>query len=238
VTVWTRRDVLGSLGAAVVGIAVPEVRLSAAAPTFSSGAVIRTVLKDYPPDELGGGATLFHEHMSFAPDFFKRFDAATAATRAAAGLPPAPPAAPGLSDLSFMQDLDLMVEELGAARREGIGCIVDGGHPDMGRNIGFLRQLSMRAQMPIVAGAGLYTQPYYPKEISAMSEGPARSSAGQTSRIGSRRRVRRNRVLGRHDSGRAKSVPGHRPRAPGNEPADFHAHGNSWKGGARAARHS
>jgi len=171
VTVWTRRDVLGSLGAAVVGIAVPEVRLSAAAPTFPSGAVIRTVLKDYPPDELGGGATLFHEHMSFAPDFFKRFDAATAATRAAAGLPPAPPAAPGLSDLSFMQDLDLMVEELGAASREGIGCIVDGGHPDMGRNIGFLRQLSMRAQMPIVAGAGLYTQPYYPKEISAMSEG-------------------------------------------------------------------
>ena len=167
-TVWTRRDVLGSLGAAVVGVAMPEVRLSGAAPTFPSGAVIRTVLKDYPPDELGGGATLFHEHMSFAPDFFKRFDAATAATRAAAGLPPA---APGLSDLSFMQDLDLMVEELGAASREGIGCIVDGGHPDMGRNIGFLRQLSMRAQMPIVAGAGLYTQPYYPKEISAMSEG-------------------------------------------------------------------
>jgi len=177
VTVWTRRDVLGSLGAAVVGIAVPEVRLSAAAPTFPSGAVIRTVLKDYPPDELGGGATLFHEHMSFAPDFFKRFDAATAATRAAAGLPPAPPAAPGLSDLSFMQDLDLMVEELGAASREGIGCIVDGGHPDMGRNIGFLRQLSMRAQMPIVAGAGLYTQPYYPKEISAMSEGQIKKAA-------------------------------------------------------------
>jgi len=170
VTAWNRRDVLGSLGAAAVGIAVPEVRLSGAAATFPSGAVIRTVLKDYPPDELGGGATLFHEHMSFAPDFFKRFDEATAATRAAAGLPPAPPAAPGLSDLSFMQDLDLMVEELGAARREGIGCIVDGGHPDMGRNIGFLRQLSMRAQLPIVAGAGLYTQPYYPKEISTMSE--------------------------------------------------------------------
>jgi phosphotriesterase-related protein len=166
---WSRREVFGSLSAAAVGLAIPEV-LSGVAPTFPPGAVIRTVLKDYPPDELGGAATLFHEHMSFAPDFFKRFDEATNATRAANGLPPAPPAAPGLSDVSFMQDLELMVEELTAAKREGIGCIVDGGHPDMGRNFNFLRQLSLRAQMPIVAGAGLYTQPYYPKEISTMSE--------------------------------------------------------------------
>lgn len=169
VPAWSRRDVLGSLGAAAVSLAMPRV-LWGAAPTFPAGAVIRTVLKDSPPEELAGAATLFHEHMSFAPDFFKRFDEATAATRTANGLPPAPPAAPGLSDVSFMQDLDLMVAELTAARREGIGCIVDGGHPDMGRNINFLRQLSLRAQMPIVAGAGLYTQPYYPKEISTMSE--------------------------------------------------------------------
>jgi phosphotriesterase-related protein len=69
-----------------------------------------------------------------------------------------------------MQDLTLMADELTAAKREGIGCIVDGGHPDMGRKIDFLRQLSMKAQMPIVAGAGFYTQPYYAKDISTMSE--------------------------------------------------------------------
>ena len=69
-----------------------------------------------------------------------------------------------------MQNLDLIVEELTAAQRDGIGCIVDGGHPDMGRNINFLRQVSMKSQMPIIAGAGLYTQPYYPRELSGMSE--------------------------------------------------------------------
>jgi phosphotriesterase-related protein len=56
------------------------------------------------------------------------------------------------------------------AKREGIGCIVDGGHPDMGRDISFLRQVSMKSGMPIVAGAGFYTQPFYPKEIATMSE--------------------------------------------------------------------
>jgi phosphotriesterase-related protein len=51
-----------------------------------------------------------------------------------------------------------------------VSCIVDGGHPDMGRDINFLRQLSERSGLPIVAGAGFYTQPFYPKEISTMSE--------------------------------------------------------------------
>jgi phosphotriesterase-related protein len=69
-----------------------------------------------------------------------------------------------------MQDLDLMTEELVTAKREGIGCIVDGSHPDMGRNIDFLKQVSTKSGMPIVAGAGFYTQPFYPKEISTMSE--------------------------------------------------------------------
>src|SRR6202051_3909720 len=75
---------------------------------------------------------------------------------------------PGPNDLSFMQSIDLMVDELTAAKREGVGCIVDGGHPDMGRNVTFLRQLSMRSQMPIVVGGGLYNPPFYPHEISSM----------------------------------------------------------------------
>src|SRR5438105_12284318 len=104
--------------------------------------------------------------MSFAPDTMTRFSAATAATAAANGTTAT--AVP--TDVSFMQNLDLMVEELAAAKREGVGCIADGGHPDMGRSVGFLRQLSMRSQMPIVVGGGLYTQPFYPREISGMSE--------------------------------------------------------------------
>src|SRR5207247_8916070 len=83
------------------------------------------------------------------------------------GPPPAPPASTGPF---FMQDVDLMAEELAIAKREGIACIVDGGHPDMGRDMNFLRQVSMKSGLPIVAGAGFYTQPFYPKEISSMSE--------------------------------------------------------------------
>jgi predicted metal-dependent phosphotriesterase family hydrolase len=40
----------------------------------------------------------------------------------------------------------------------------------MGRDIGWLRQLSLRSGMPIVAGGGFYTQPFYPREIATMSE--------------------------------------------------------------------
>ena len=163
----TRRDAIGMLVTAAAAVALPG-RASAAPPTFPRGSVIRTVLRDYDPEELGGAATLFHEHMSLAPDFLNRFAQYTAATRAAAGLPAAPPAPP--VSLAFMQDLDLMVQEVTAAKREGIGCIVDGGHPDMGRSVAFLRQLSMQSQMPIVAGAGLYTQPFYPAAIATMSE--------------------------------------------------------------------
>jgi phosphotriesterase-related protein len=56
------------------------------------------------------------------------------------------------------------------AKSDGIACIVDGGHADMGRDIAFLRQVSQLSGLPIVAGGGFYTQPFYPREISTMSE--------------------------------------------------------------------
>ncbi len=166
---WTRREMLGSLGAAAATLALPKV-LSADTPTFPAGAVIRTVLRDYAPDQLGGSATLFHEHMSFAPDFLKRFAQYGAETNAAAGLPPPAPANPNDLDLSFMRDAAIMVEELTAAKREGVGCIVDGGHADMGRSVAFLQQVSMKSGLPIVDGTGFYAEPFYPKEIGTMSE--------------------------------------------------------------------
>jgi phosphotriesterase-related protein len=161
----------------------------AAAPTFPKGAVIRTILKDYAPEDLAGAATLFHEHMSFAADFMPRWNQYAFDTRAATAGPGAgraggaagapgggagraggPPPAPAPSGPFFMSDVDLMAEEMAVAKREGIGCIVDGGHPDMGRDINFLRQISTKSGMPIVAGGGFYTQPFYPKEIATMSE--------------------------------------------------------------------
>lgn len=172
-SMWTRREAMGLLGMGLLGCRASTAQ---AAPTFPIGAVIRTVLKDYAPDDLSGGATLFHEHLSFPPDFLPRFINYSAETQAKnrppnAPPPPAPPQAPPPpAGTYFMQDLDLMVEELGIAKKEGIGCIVDGGHPDMGRDIAFLKQLSQRSGMPIVAGAGFYNEPFYPAEIAKMSE--------------------------------------------------------------------
>jgi predicted metal-dependent phosphotriesterase family hydrolase len=53
-----------------------------------------------------------------------------------------------------------------AAAAAGVACIVDAGHPDMGRNFQFLKQLSLKSGMPIIAGTGYYTQPFFPPEIA------------------------------------------------------------------------
>ncbi|HEY2982080.1 MAG TPA: hypothetical protein VGJ22_12930 [Anaerolineales bacterium] len=171
----TRRQALEVLGISAAGAALPK-GVIAQAPAFPKGAIIRTILKDYAPEELAGGATLFHEHMQLAPDFSARFAAATAAARAANGLPAAPPrggggtgvAAPPPPDI--MHNVDLMSAEVAKVKAEGVACIVDGGHADMGRDINFLRQVSLKSGVPIVAGGGFYSQPFYPKEISTMSE--------------------------------------------------------------------
>src|ERR1700681_848411 len=131
---FTRREALELLGMSAAAAAVPTGAFAQAL-TFPKGAVIRTILKDYAPEELAGGATLFHEHMSLAPDFMTRFGAAAAATRDANGSPAggraggagreggaaagggagraggAPPPGP-----DPMRDADLMSEELGIAK--------------------------------------------------------------------------------------------------------------------------
>ena len=170
----TRREALERVAMTAAFAAVAPPTMLAQRPTFPKGAIIRTLLKDYAPEELAGGATLFHEHMSLAPDFNDKFRAATAAGRAANGLPPlqgragGPPAPPPGPDP--MRNVDLMAEELPTAKREGVACIVDGGHPDMGRDLEFVRQASMKSGVPVVAGAGFYAEPFYPKEIATMSE--------------------------------------------------------------------
>jgi phosphotriesterase-related protein len=166
----TRRRALEVWGVCAAAAAVPK-QAFAQQSLFPKGAIIRTILRDFAPEELAGGATLFHEHMQLAPDFYARFFAATAAARAANGLPPIPArggSAPTGPDI--MHDADLMSAEVAKTKAEGVACIVDAGHPDMGRNIDFLRQVSLKSGVPIVAGGGFYSQPFYPKEISTMSE--------------------------------------------------------------------
>ena len=173
----TRRQAFERLGISAAAAAIPRGAF-AQEPTFPKGAIIRALLKDYAPEELAGGATLFHEHMQLATDFNQKFAAATAAARAANGLPPVPARGPaaggnragGPPPPDIMRSVDLMSDEVAKTKSAGVACIVDGGHPDMGRDINFLRQVSMKSGVPIVAGGGFYSQPFYPKEISTMSE--------------------------------------------------------------------
>ena len=149
----TRRQALGLLGAAAFA--------SAAKLEFPKGAIIRTLFKDLSPESLAGGATLFHEHVSLSTAYWHKLITLQAAARGA----PEPPVTP-----YFMEDVDLVADEVGAAKQEGIACIVDAGHADMGRSIDFLKQVSTRSGLPIVASGGYYTHQYYPPEIKTMSE--------------------------------------------------------------------
>jgi phosphotriesterase-related protein len=174
----TRRHALQTLGIGAAAAALPQRGLAQATASlsFPKGAIIRTILKDYAPEELAGGATLFHEHMQLAPDFNVKFAAATAAARAANGLPPVPARGGGgrggpAPGPDIMHDVDLMSAEVSKAARDGnIACIVEAGHAEMGRDISFIRRVAMKSGVPIVVGGGFYNQPFYPKEISTMSE--------------------------------------------------------------------
>jgi phosphotriesterase-related protein len=174
----TRRQALELFGIGAAAAALPQSAFSQAT-EFPKGAVIRTILKDYAPEELAGGATLFHEHLQLGTDFNARFAAAGAAVRAANGLPPTPArggggggggGARGAAPPDIMHDVDLMSAEVAKVKDAGVACIVDAGHPDSGRDAEFLRQVSMKSGVPVVVGGGFYTQPWYPKEIATMSE--------------------------------------------------------------------
>jgi phosphotriesterase-related protein len=167
-----RRELLCMSSAACASAVLPF-GVSAQQPSFPSGAVIRTLFRDYAPDELAGGATLFHEHLSLGPDFNDRFRAAAAAVLEARGAPPAarpagpPPAATGADP---MRDVALMAEELGSAERDGVACIVDAGLEGTGMDLSFIREAARLSGLPIVKGAGFYTEPFYPERVATMTE--------------------------------------------------------------------
>ena len=107
-----------------------------------SDAIIRTVLADITPDTITG-VTLFHEHLSIrlSPD------------------------RPSATD-----DVDNVVREIRTAAAEGVGCIVDGGHPDMGRDLDAVRRVANETDVHVVAAGGYYMQRFYPPEIETNDE--------------------------------------------------------------------
>jgi len=169
----TRRDALQMVGVSAVAMAVAPMPTRAQAPVFPERAVIRTLFKDYAPEELAGGATLFHEHLSLGEDFGARFRAASQAVLAAQGITvPAtgtapPPAPPGPDP---MRNVELMAQELRDAQHDGVACIVDASLEGAGMDLKFIRDAARMSGLPIIKGAGFYTQPFYPKAVATMSE--------------------------------------------------------------------
>ena len=168
----TRREALQIVGGGAAAAAFPRAAFAQSA-IFPKGAIIRTLFKDYAPEELAGGATLFHEHLSLGADFSDRFRAASAAVLAAQGALPAqrpagpPPAPPGTDP---MRDVSLMTEELRTAHRDGVACIVDAGLEGAGMDLAFIREAAKKSGLPVVKGAGFYTEPFYPKQVATLSE--------------------------------------------------------------------
>jgi phosphotriesterase-related protein len=157
----TRREALAILGAGAGLVVLPELdgtsaiasaqRGGSTRVTFPKGAVIRTLFKDVPPDQLTG-TILFHEHLSIDLPAFGR----------PANAPPPPP--PPTSNVQ------LIVDEVKAAQADGVVCIVDGGHADMKRKLENLKDISTRTGMPVVASGGYYMERVYPPEVTAKSE--------------------------------------------------------------------
>jgi phosphotriesterase-related protein len=144
----TRREAMGLLGTGIAaGVATRWSGVLAAQaparPVFPNGAIIRTILKDLPPDALASGPSLFHEHLSM------RY--------------------PVGATSHFTDDVDLMIEEAKLAKADGIAAIVDGGHADMNRSVDALKRISTESGLPIVVSGGYYMQRSYPADIATKS---------------------------------------------------------------------
>ena len=108
----------------------------------TAGTVVRTVLGDISPDAING-VTLFHEHLSIQLSPDRRFGT---------------------------DDVDHVVREIRIAAEEGVGCIVDGGHPDMRRDMDAVLRVANETDVHVVASGGYYMERYYPPEIATTSE--------------------------------------------------------------------
>jgi hypothetical protein len=71
-TLQNRRDIIRLIGASAAAAFAHSLGAAERQLQFAKGAIIRTVLKDVPPEALAGGTTLFHEHLSVGPDFMPK----------------------------------------------------------------------------------------------------------------------------------------------------------------------
>jgi phosphotriesterase-related protein len=136
---------------------------SAVTATFPKGSIIRTILKDIPPDQLPQGSVQIHEHVTgvFAPT----------------PRPPQPDMVPGVvAPANESEYIALMVEELKMAKADGLGCLVDAASAQRraDQTVENLRKISSGSGVPIVLGGGYYQDlaipAKYPDDMVKLSE--------------------------------------------------------------------
>jgi phosphotriesterase-related protein len=140
----TRREAIRLLGAAAAVGFLPNVHPKSDTAPAQSTPIVRTVLSDVLPAHITG-VTLIHEHLS-----------------AHANNPD--PA------FAWNRDMDLMSAEVRACANDGVSCIVDTGHDDLGRSMEELRTIAKRSGMFIVAGGGMHTRPLYTADTLRKTE--------------------------------------------------------------------
>lgn len=170
---FTRREAIGMLGmgagAGLIpmlgkepGVAAAGQATARSAQRLASprGAVIRTILKDVRPESAGTGAALFHEHLLLS------YTSPPPPPRQASSTPPTTPVQ--RADAPF--DVALVVDELQAAAKDGLSCIVDAAiGPRTERQLENLRTIATRSGVHIVAAGGYYRAPY-PPDVAQMTE--------------------------------------------------------------------
>src|SRR5437667_4515314 len=169
----SRREALGLIGVgAGVGLVTAFSALRGESPLVAAalqtgtqtakspiprGAIVRTILRDLSPDAVGNGHILFHEHMSFGAEFFEK-------------MRPANVPRPTTPIKTYLDDVDLVTEEVKASGKDGISLIVDGGHADMATSYAHLRRVAGRSGVHSAASGGYYLQLTYPPQASKLSE--------------------------------------------------------------------
>lgn len=94
---------------------------------------------------LKQGYTLMHEHIYIDLSKFK-------------------------NNLDCKLDLkDSMIEEMKEIYKKGVRNIVELTNIGMGRNIGYLKEISKKTDMNIICSTGFYKSPYFPNYISKLS---------------------------------------------------------------------
>ncbi len=175
-----RREAIGLLGLGAglvalreeIGLAAGFAPAPAAQATrIPSGAIIRTVLKDVSPDALRGGATLMHEHI--VGGFYS--SPPRAAAPAGTGQRGGTPTPPGGNDAQSggrqanpsprpaqEEDIDLIVEELKASKKDGLIGIVDAsiGRRRPAKAIEDIKTIATRSGVHVILAGGYYLAPY------------------------------------------------------------------------------